>query len=152
MQTYACKINRSSDVRRPLGCETVNHACQLSVYKSFSPPLLLCCVYITADRLFLTLSHTYTCCTSSNTFMSFTHSAHPHRRVQIYCLNLLTRHSVYPQLNMSLLKARTALIHIDYTRRVTHCVSICMDSCRFICNVGHSADLCIDVYGDLLLF
>ena len=42
--------------------------------------------------------------------------------------------------------------HIDCTRTVTHCVSICMDSCRFICTVGHSADLCMDVYGDLLLF
>lgn len=62
--------------------------------------------------------------------------------------------SVYPGTNnqsLSSLKAYTGLIHIDCAHTVTHCVSICMDNCRFICTVGRSADLCMDVYGDLLL-
>lgn len=36
------------------------------------------------------------------------------------------------------------------THTLTHCVSICMDSCRFMRPVGQSADL--DAYGDLLMF
>jgi len=53
---------------------------------------------------------------------------------------------------MSLLKVCTALVHIDCTCMVTHCVSICMDSFGFICSIGPSADLCMGMYGDLLLF
>lgn len=56
------------------------------------------------------------------------------------------------RLHVSLLRACAAVAHIDCARAGTHCVSICMDSCRFICTVGHSADLCMDMYGDLVVF
>lgn len=50
------------------------------------------------------------------------------------------------------LNACMAVVHIDHAHAVTHCVPICMDSRRFIRSEGHSADLRVDAYGDLLMF
>lgn len=56
------------------------------------------------------------------------------------------------QVHMLRLNASMAVVHIDRTHTGTHCASNCMDSCRFIPTVGRSADLRMDVYGDLLVF
>lgn len=56
------------------------------------------------------------------------------------------------RVHMLRLNASTAVVRIDHTRTGTHCASSCRDSCRFIRTVGLSADLRMDVYGDLLVF